>query len=227
MADLDSGSVLTPYAALSRKPSVSFEARHGLGYSIFRSQDEGVAMTVTQTVDRTRPVKFSKLVLKNTSGQARRLRVYGYAEWILGNNPQRTQSFILSSRDEATGALFASNPYSIDYNSRTALFGADVAASSFTTSRREFLGRFGSMAAPAAVASGAALTGTLEPDGAPCAALACDIELAAGEEKTITFFMGDCGNGKRLRLWLPRFAVSVQIRSLMVPRHSGTISLVA
>ncbi|MBB4144822.1 GH36-type glycosyl hydrolase domain-containing protein [Rhizobium rhizoryzae] len=194
VADLDSGSVMTPYAALSRKPSVAFEARHGLGYSVFRSEDEGVAMSVTQTVDRERPVKFSKLVLKNTSGQARRLRVYGYAEWILGNNPQRTQAFILSSRDEATGTLFASNPYSIDYSSRTALFGADAPVSGFTTSRREFLGRFGSMATPAAVAAGAALTGSLEPDGAPCAALACDIELAAGEEKTITFFLGDCGN---------------------------------
>jgi cyclic beta-1,2-glucan synthetase len=193
VADLASGSVSTPFASLSRRPSVKFETRHGLGYSIFEAKEDGLTLTLTQTVDRTRPVKLSKIVLSNTSGEARRLRVYGYAEWILGNNPQRTQPFILSGRDEATGALFATNPYSIDYH-RTAFFGSDVTASGFTTSRREFIGRFGTIASPVAVTNGASLNGSLEPDGAPCAALVCDIELAAGEEKVVTFYLGDCAS---------------------------------
>jgi cyclic beta-1,2-glucan synthetase len=192
VADLESLQVSTPFAALSRRPSVAFETRHGLGYSTFTAKEEGLSLTLTQTVDRTRPVKFSKITIANTSDETRRLRVYGYAEWILGNNPQRTQSFILSGRDEATGALFATNPYSIDHH-RTAFFGTDVTASGFTTSRREFIGRFGSIAAPTAVITASGLNGALEPDGAPCAALACDIELAPGEEKVVTFFMGDCG----------------------------------
>ncbi|MCY1665548.1 GH36-type glycosyl hydrolase domain-containing protein [Rhizobium sp. SL86] len=191
VTDLETGSVATPFAALSRRPSVQFETRHGLGYSTFTAQEDGLTLTLTQTVDRTRPVKFSKLTVKNTSGEPRRYRVYGYAEWILGNNPQRTQAFILSSRDEATGTLFAANPYSIDYH-RTAFFGLDGDASGFTTSRRDFLGRFGTIAAPTAVMNRSALNGSLEPDGAPCAALAYDIELSAGEEKVVTFFMGDC-----------------------------------
>ncbi|MBT9370572.1 glucoamylase family protein [Rhizobium sp. CSW-27] len=193
VTDLDTGVVATPFAALSRRPSVRFETRHGLGYSTFVSEDDGLTLTLTQTVDRTRPVKFSRLVVKNTGTEPKRLRVYGYAEWILGNNPQRTQSFILSGRDEATGTLFATNPYSIDYR-RTAFFGLDGEASGFTTSRRDFLGRFGTIAAPTAVTGRSALNGSLEPDGAPCAALARDIEIAAGEEKVVTFFMGDCAS---------------------------------
>ncbi|MGE6741068.1 GH36-type glycosyl hydrolase domain-containing protein [Allorhizobium pseudoryzae] len=191
VTDLETGSVATPFAALSRRPSVQFEARHGLGYSTFTADEDGLLLTLTQTVDSVRPVKFSKLTIQNTSGAPRRYRVYGYAEWILGNNPQRTQPFILSSRDEATGTLFATNPFSIDYH-RTAFFGIDGEASGFTTSRRDFLGRFGTIAAPTAVTNRSALNGSLEPDGAPCAALAYDIELSAGEEKVVTFFMGDC-----------------------------------
>ncbi|SIQ69987.1 cyclic beta-1,2-glucan synthetase [Rhizobium sp. RU35A] len=193
VTDLETGVVATPFAALSRRPSVRFETRHGLGYSTFVSEDEGVTLTLTQTVDRIRPVKFSRLVVKNTGTEKKRLRVYGYAEWILGNNPQRTQPFILSARDEATGTLFATNPYSIDYR-RTAFFGLDGEASGFTTSRRDFIGRFGTIAAPTAVTGRSALNGSLEPDGAPCAALAQDIEIAAGEEKVVTFFMGDCAS---------------------------------
>ncbi|MCO5734526.1 glucoamylase family protein [Rhizobium sp. SSA_523] len=191
VADLGSGLVSTPFAALSRRPSARFEARHGLGYSVFTSQEEALSLSLTQTVDRNHPLKLSKLVIRNTGTEPRRYRVYGYVEWVLGNNGQRTQPFILSARDEATGSLLATNPFSIDYR-RTAFFGCDGEASGFTASRRDFLGRFGTIQAPAAVANRSTLNGSLEPDGAPCAALACDIELSAGEERTLTFFMGDC-----------------------------------
>jgi len=49
VADLDSGAVMTPYAALSRRSSDRFEARHGLGYSVFSSVQNDIALEVTQT----------------------------------------------------------------------------------------------------------------------------------------------------------------------------------
>ncbi len=67
VTDLESGVVSTPFAALSRRPSVAFEARHGLGYSTFTSEDEGLTLSLTQTVDRNRPVKLSRMTLRNTA----------------------------------------------------------------------------------------------------------------------------------------------------------------
>jgi cyclic beta-1,2-glucan synthetase len=192
VADLDSGVVATPFAALSRKPDVTFETRHGLGYSTFTSEDDGLVLALTQTVDRHRPLKLSAMTIRNSGSQARRLRVYGYAEWQLGSNAQRSVPFVLSSRDEESGALLATNPFSIDFQ-RFAVMGLVQEASSYTASRREFIGRFGSIALPAAVTSGAALSGALDLDGDPAAALAYDLDLAAGEEVTVTFFMGDAG----------------------------------
>ena len=188
--DRDSGAISTPFAALSRDPEAKFETRHGLGYSTFSSADEGLKLELSQTVDRTRPVKLTSLFLRNTGASTRRLRVYGYAEWLLGSNPARSVPFILCSRDEETGSVFATNPYSIDHR-RFAFLAMKETPNGFTTSRREFIGRFGSVQLPAAVTAGSALNGSLDLDGDPCAALAHDVELAPGEETRITFYLGD------------------------------------
>lgn len=198
IADLDNATVMTPFAALSRNPEVNFEARHGLGYSVFSSAESGVKMELTQTVDRHRAAKLSSLLVYNGSAETRRLRVYAYAEWLLGSNPSRSVPFILSSRDEDSGALFATNPYSVDYR-RFAFMAASEKPLGFTVSRREFIGRFGTVQMPAAVTGGSGLSGSLDFDGDPCAALACDIELQPGEEKTLTFYMGDAATRDEAR----------------------------
>ncbi|MBB3661037.1 cyclic beta-1,2-glucan synthetase [Rhizobium sp. BK650] len=199
IVDLESGAVLTPFAALSRRNDLRFEARHGLGYSIFSSTQHEIALEVTQTVHRHKPVKLQRLHLRNTSSAARRLRLYGYVEWILGNNPQKTASFILSKYDEKTGALFATNPYGIDYSGRTAFFAASETASSFSASRREFIGKTGSIQMPLAVRSASALSGSTELDGDPAAILTIDIELGVNEARDVIFFLGDAPTEEEAR----------------------------
>ncbi|KQO73803.1 glucoamylase family protein [Rhizobium sp. Leaf262] len=199
VSDVESGKLHSPFAALSRNPDAVFETRHGLGYSVFRSVDDGLDIEVTQTVDREKPVKLSRLTVRNVGTQNRRLKTYGYVEWVLGNNAQKSAPFILSSHDAETGALFASNPYSIDYNARTAFLALEEPASSFTTSKREFIGRYGSVHAPQAVVSGATLSGSTELDGAPCAAIMQEIHLKPGEERQVLFFMGDADTADEAR----------------------------
>ncbi|MBO9135556.1 protein ndvB [Rhizobium sp. B230/85] len=199
VADLVSGAVMTPYAALSRRPSAAFEARHGLGYSVFTSVQDEISLEVTQTVDRTRPVKMTRLRLRNEGTTVRRLRLYNYAEWVLGNNPRKTGPFILSSQDAETGALFASNPYSIDYSRHVAFMASSETAGSISSSRREFIGRAGSIQLPQAVVSGAVLSGSLDLEGDPCAAMAIDVTLEAGEQRDICFYMGDTASTEEAR----------------------------
>ncbi len=151
VTDLESGALMTPFAGLSQRSDVRFEARHGLGYSVFSSEQNDIALEVTQTVDRLRPVKLQRVRLRNIGTTARKLRLYGYVEWVLGNNAQRSVPFILSSRDEETGALLAANQYSIDFSNRVSFFAASVKPSSFTTSRREFIGKAGTIRAPQAL----------------------------------------------------------------------------
>ncbi|WP_311273129.1 MULTISPECIES: GH36-type glycosyl hydrolase domain-containing protein [unclassified Rhizobium] len=202
VADVESGKIHSPFAALSRNPEAVFETRHGLGYSVMRSVDDGLDIEVTQTVDRERPVKLSRLTVRNVGTQNRRLKTYGYVEWVLGNNTQKSAPFILSTHDEETGALFASNPYSIDYSARTSFLALQEQATSFTTSKREFIGRYGSVHAPQAILSGAALSGSVELDGAPCAAVMQEIHLKPGEERHILFYLGDTDTSEEARAFV-------------------------
>jgi len=194
--DMASGAVLTPYAALTRRKSVRFEARHGLGYSLFRSTQEGLEIEAAHTVHRTLPAKLVRVLIRNRGSAARRLRVYGYAEWVLGINRSRTAPFLVTEWQETARALLATNPYSVDYAGRAAFFAADGDIAGYTASRREFLGRAGGILAPQAVLSGAALTGTTEVDGDPCAALARDLVIEPGAERQVTFFLGDADNAE-------------------------------
>lgn len=190
VSDTATNKVYTPFAALSRRPEVLFEARHGLGYSVFSSEEDGLKLELTQTVDRTRHAKFSHMKLKNSGSETKKLKLYGYVEWLLGANTAKTVPFILPSRDEATGTLFANNAFSINF-SRFAFLGMSEMPTGFTASRREFVGRFGSVQMPAAVTGASSLSGSLDLDGDPCAALAYDVELAPGQETEVTFFLGD------------------------------------
>src|SRR5690606_7558365 len=136
-------------------------------YSVFSTNDAGLRVELTQTVDRERPVKLSSMRIHNGSAKPRQLRVYAYAEWVLGNNPNRTAPYIVTDQDEETGALLATNRFSAGY-CRHAFLACDAPVSGFTTSRRDFIGRFGTISSPAAVQTGAPLGGMTGLDGDPC-----------------------------------------------------------
>ncbi len=203
VVDTDSKAVLTPMAALSTDASVEFEARHGFGFSHFASTQQDIGLELTQTVDRTRSVKLSRLRLTNRSGAPKRLRIYAYVEWLLGNNGQRTAPFIVPFHDAEGGALLAGNPYSIDFSARCAFLSASEAPSSVSSSRREFIGRDGSVRLPQAVVRAKPLSGAVEPDGDVCAALAIDVALAPGASHDIVFHLGD-GDDRQQALSLVR-----------------------
>ena len=194
--DMERGTVIAPVAALSRKPWVRFETWHGLGYSAFRSWEDGIELDLVQTVDPDEPVKYSRLALKNTGETERRLSVYGYVEWVLGNNPAKSAPFILTRHDAASDALFATNRYSIDFSGRTSFFAASEPLSGFTARRREFIGTDGDMTLPAAVAQGQRLSGSAEGMGDPCAALAVEIVLKPGEKREVLFVLGDAADAE-------------------------------
>ncbi|MHA7971313.1 GH36-type glycosyl hydrolase domain-containing protein [Rhizobium sp. CAU 1783] len=191
VADLDTGRTFSPVSALNLDETTRYETRHGLGYSVFTSTHDGLELQLTQTVDHSRPVKLSRLVLSNKTRDTRRFRVYGYAEWVLGNNQQKTAPFVLSSFDEETSALFATNPYDINYPGRTAFLAGLTAPDGYTASRREFIGRNGTIKLPQALARQSRLSGSAETESDPCAALAFDIEVPAGTERDLTFLLGE------------------------------------
>jgi len=205
--DHASGRAFSPTAAVARDPAITYETWHGQGFSTFRATRGSLSMDLTHVVDPVDPVKISRLRIQNTGPVPARLRVYAYAEWVLGGHRSRTAATIVPSRDAATGALLAQNPYSLDFGDRVAFLAADGGVHSVTSDRSEFLGRHGGSEYPQAVLAGAGLSGRIEAGDDPCAAIARDVEIPAGGDVTLLWLLGD--------------ADSPEEASALVQKHRG------
>lgn len=191
VVDLDQGHTSTPFAVLSQNRTAHFEIRHAPGVSTFKSVDNRLELSLEQTVSADMPAKLSRLTIANRQDEAVRLRVYAYAEWVLGNSRVKTRPTIMASWDAKHAALCATNPYSVDHESRVAFLRADIDPGSFTADRREFIGEMaGDVYAPAVIRNGAELSGNTDITGDPCAALAFDISLRPKESRSVTLQLG-------------------------------------
>ena len=146
--DEDSGEVWSATAQPIRDNGM-YVARHGFGYSRFEHQANGIALDLLQYVPLEDPIKISRLTLRNLSGVRRKLSVTAYTEWVLGTSRSGSAPFIITDTDANTGALLARNPWSIPFGDRIAFADLNGQQSTWTTDRLEFLGKHGSVAAPA------------------------------------------------------------------------------
>ncbi|MBL8582198.1 MAG: protein ndvB, partial [Rhizobiaceae bacterium] len=191
--DHASGKAFSPFAAILNDPALTYEARFGQGANGFRVVRGTLDVELVQLVDPVDPVKVARLRIRNRASVAARLRVYAYAEWVLGNNRSKSAPTIVPGHDAATGALLARNAYSLDYSDRVAFMALDDDSAGFSSDRCEFIGS-GSVQAPDAVLAGKPLSGKVEAGADPCAALARDIEVPVGGEVLLHWFIGDAAS---------------------------------
>jgi cellobiose phosphorylase len=163
--------------------------RHGFGYSIFEYSQSGIHSELCIYVDVNAPVKFSVLKLRNDSGRLRRMSVTAYVEWVLGDERAKTAPHVVTDTDPGTGALFARNPYSMEFSDRVAFLDTDDRTGTVTGDRTEFVGRNGTLQNPAALTR-ERLSGKLGATLDPCAAIQVPIELYPGQEREIIFRLG-------------------------------------
>ena len=188
LRDEDSGHYWSP-TPLPRRGNGTYVTRHGFGYSVFEHQEDGIHSELWVYVALDAPVKFSVLKLSNHSGRARRLSATGYVEWVLGDLRGKTAMHAVTESDPLSGALFARNAYSMEFSGRVAFFDVDWPGRSVTGDRTEFLGRNGSLRAPAAMTQ-ASLSGRIGGGLDPCGAIQVAFELAEGASHEIVFRLG-------------------------------------
>ena len=99
--------------------------------------------------------RFRASCLTNRSSRPRRLSVTAYVEWVLGPSRSASLPFVSTEIDAATGAMFARNSWSAGFGSRVAFADLCGAQTDGLAIAREFIGRNGTLADPAAL-SGAA-----------------------------------------------------------------------
>ena len=188
------GDVWTPTALPIRDEAGTYIARHGRGYSRFTHAAHGIDAELLQFVPIDAPIKISRLTLHNRTGRTRHLGITAYVEWVLGPSRSTSLAFIETATDPATGAMFARNPWNIAFGSRVAFIDMSGRQTDWTGSRREFIGRNGELADPAALADGQPLSGRVGAGLDPCGAMHTKVTLVPGGRVEIVCFLGEAAS---------------------------------
>ena len=186
--DEDTGRSWSPTPQPARGRG-TYVVRHGIGSTMFEHADEGIASELTIFVAEHEPVKFVQLTITNNSGRPRTLSITGYWEWVLGELRSRSQMHVVTEIDHLTGALFARNAFADEFAGMVAFVDSSEVARTVTGDRTEFIGRNGSLAAPAAL-DRVRLSGRVGAGYDPCAAMQVQVLLDEGERQTVIFTLG-------------------------------------
>ncbi|MCM8774909.1 MAG: glycosyl transferase family 36 [Candidatus Omnitrophica bacterium] len=179
-----------------------FEVRHGQGYSILKSRHRDILFEKTIFVDVEEPVEVWKVVVKNETAERRRLSLFTYFDWCLGNwadtHREFHKTFIETSVDRQNGVIFGSKraplvPSFISTGmTEKPLEGFHAATPkpvAYDGDKESFLGRYGDPQAPQAVVEGA-LHNSVGRWGDASASLQVDVDLGPGQSKTVVFTLG-------------------------------------
>jgi cyclic beta-1,2-glucan synthetase len=205
LRDDDSGDLWGPTAVPIRDATATYTVRHGRGYSRFEHIAHEIASDLVQYVPLDDSIKISRLVLTNRSSRLRRLSVTAYVEWALGSSRSASLPFISTELDAATGAIFARNPWNMGFGSRVAFADLRGIQSDWTGDRREFIGRNGALADPAALGGAAPLSKKVGAGLDPCAAMRTKIELPPGGRVEVAFLIGEAASADEARALITRY----------------------
>jgi len=179
-----------------------FEVRHGQGYTVHTTKLNGIRVEKTIFVDVEDPVEVWKVVLTNESSQKRKLSLFSYFDWCLGNwldtHREFHKTFIETWIDRKNGCLHGIKraplvPGFISTGmTEKPLQGFHASfpkPARFDGDKESFLGRYGEIHAPEAVRDGKCRNSEGKW-GDASGSLQVDAALAPKESKTVIFTLG-------------------------------------
>jgi len=209
--DRETGEVFSINWQPLRKPLDEFETRVGLGYQVISSSAMGIRGEITYFVPREEPCEIWKVKVKNVSGKKRALSIFGYLEWMLGDNVEMNfhNIAILYNRawfEPEANAIFAKKTLvfgqavyeqlPVTENPLIAFMGTSAEVHGWDCHKQVFLGPYNTEQRPESIFSGKCRQSTSEGNEA-IGALQHDMELEPGEERTILFVVGETDKKSR------------------------------
>ncbi len=178
-----------------------YECRHGLSYSKFSSDYQGIQASQLIFIPVEEPVELWDVRLHNSGEETRKLSIFSYVEFsfhhIEIDNQNLQMSLYASGSSYDDGIIeydFFYEPWTFHY------FTASFTPDSFDCLRDSFIGAYHTETDPQAVTLGAC-SGSSELGGNHCGALHKQIKLAPGEETRLIFMLGvgNRGAGQAIR----------------------------
>jgi cellobiose phosphorylase len=211
--DEQTGQYWSPTPSPARG-STGYVIRHGFGYTVFEHTEFGIASELWVYVAMDASVKLSVLKLRNESGRPRQLSVTSYVEWVLADLRQKSLLHVRTEVDAKTGALLARNYGNAEFADRIAFLDVNHSSRTVTGDRKEFIGRNGSLAHPAALKR-AGLSGVVGAGLDPCGAMQIVIDLAVGQAYEASFRLGAGGSLTDVHNLIHRFRLADSCRNAL------------
>ena len=195
----------------------SYECRHGIGYSRFRSAKNGLKADLLAFVPMDASCEINRLTLTNESGSAKTFRVYSYVEFCLWNAMDDMTNY---QRNLSTGEVEIDGPviyHKTEYRERRnhyAFFTVNTPVDGFDTSRDAFIGRYSAASRPEAILAGGC-TGSVASGWYPIASHQINITLQPGESRELIFVLGYVENPDDQKWEAPGIINKTPARALM------------
>jgi cellobiose phosphorylase len=178
-----------------RKKYETYECTHGLGYTVIRSQTEGIGSGFRIFVPvGSDPVELWTLKTANRSQRRRDLSLFVYVQFQFrykwGFDSYGDMLF-RSSRfsPDLNAVIAAKHPHIAPHGYLTGFLTSDGRPAGWDGTRDAFVGMYGTLREPDALVRGRC-SGTPGSSDATVGALQFDFSLEPGEEKTLEFLLG-------------------------------------
>lgn len=190
----DGNTVWNPGWKPMRTELDSYSCRHGLGYTVFTSEKNGVTAKQEVFVPLADACEVTRITLKNNSSKAKTLHLYSLVEFCLWNAQDDMSNF---QRNFSTGEVEVEAGGSIIYHkteyrerrNHFAVFAVNRPVSGFDTSRDAFCGAYHGFGDPETVLS-ASSTNSIALGWAPIGSHHLTAALAPGESRSFIFLLG-------------------------------------
>ena len=205
----------------------AYRCRHGPGYSVIESTNHGIETELLVFVPVDEPLEIWRLAIRNTSRRTRRLSLYTYFEWCLGQAPdwhrEFHRSFIQTDYDARSQAILATKrlwevptprghwntewPYA-------AFHSSSVKPESYDTDKESFIGMYRTQSSPKGIASGK----LQQRKGNwldPIASLQVKVTVRPGGSTTVCFTLGAANSRKEALRYVHKYRRLVQVNAAL------------
>ncbi len=213
LRDEETGTFWSP-TPLPIRENESYITTHGAGYTTYRHNSHGLEQCLAVCVSLNNPIKVMNLKLMNLWNCNRRITVTFYLEPVMGTTRSEMQQYIVPEYSAAVQALMARNTYNSEFREKVLFLAASREPNGLTTDRTEFLGRRGSYSSPAALGR-MGLSGTMGSGRDPCFAMQIMIWIGPGEEKEVTFLLGQGKNRENAHYLIKQNMIRAQEGAVM------------
>lgn len=188
----DGDSVWSPGWKPVKTDLDAYECRHGMSYSVFKGEKNGIIAEVLQFIPLNSWVEIQKLKLQNSTSTKKRIKIFSFIEWCLWNAEDDMTNF---QRNFSTGEVEVKESviyHKTEFKERRnhyAYFSVNQSIDGFDTDRESFLGLYNGLDSPQVVTEGKSKN-SMAHGWSPIASHFLEIELDAGEEKELIFQLG-------------------------------------